>query len=112
MRLSGNWLEATGTMPVPTNLGTPGAPNSRLVSNAGPAISEVTHSPSLPAANQAAVVTARVHDPQGVQSLTLNYRVDPADSIHTQNCCVTSQRACRMRVTGSQPREALTDRGS
>ena len=32
----------------------------------------------MPAANQAVVVTARVHDPDGVQSLTLYYRIDPA----------------------------------
>ena len=78
LRLNGNWLEATGPLPVPTNLGTPGGPNSQYVTNAGPAIYNVTHTPSLPAANQAAVVTAQVHDPDGVQSLTLNYRLDPA----------------------------------
>ena len=36
LRLNGNWLEATGPLPVPANLGTPGMPNSRLVTNAGP----------------------------------------------------------------------------
>jgi hypothetical protein len=80
LRLNGNWLEATGTMPVPANLGTPGQPNSRYVTNAGPAIYNVTHTPTLPAANQAAVVTARVHDPNGVQNFTLYYRLDPATS--------------------------------
>jgi hypothetical protein len=78
LRLNGNWLEATGAMPVPGNPGTPGGPNSRYVTNAGPAIYNVTHTPSLPAANQAAVVTADVHDPDGVQNLTLYYRLDPA----------------------------------
>ena len=78
MRLHGNWLEAAGTMDVPSNLGTPGARNSRAVSNAGPAIYEVTHLPALPAAGQPCVVVARVHDPDGVASITLNYRVDPA----------------------------------
>ena len=78
LRLNGNWLEATGPLPVPSNLGTPGLPNSSRVTNAGPAIYEVTHTPSLPAANQAAVVTARVEDPNGVQNLTLYYRLDPA----------------------------------
>ncbi len=78
LRLNGNWLEATGALPVPTNLGTPGQPNSRLVANAGPAIYEVTHTPSLPAASQAAVVTARAHAAQGLTNLTLFYRVDPA----------------------------------
>jgi hypothetical protein len=80
LRLNGGWLEATGPLPVPANLGTPGLPNSRYVTNAGPAIYNVTHSPSVPAVNQPAVVSAQVHDPDGVQSLTLNYRVDPSTS--------------------------------
>jgi len=78
LRLNGNWLEATGPLSVPTNLGSPGGPNSQYVTNAGPAIYNVTHTPSLPAANQSAVITAQVHDPNGIQSLTLNYRLDPA----------------------------------
>jgi len=78
LRLNGNWLEATAMLPIPRNLGTPGAPNSVLVTNAGPAVYQVSHSPGVPAAQQAAVVSARVHDPDGVQSLTLYYRIDPA----------------------------------
>lgn len=78
MRLNGNWLEATGALPVPNNLGSPGAVNSRAVADAGPAIYNVTHTPALPAANQPAVVTANVQTPHGLQSLTLNYRLDPA----------------------------------
>ena len=79
-RLNGNWLEATGPMPIPANLGTPGARNSRYVTNAGPAIYEVTHAPAVPAASQAVVVTARAHDSGGLQNLTLNYRIDPSTS--------------------------------
>jgi len=78
LRLNGNWLEATGSLPVPANLGSPGGPNSQAVTNAGPAIYNVTHMPSLPAANLPVVVTAKIHDPNGVQNLTLNYRLDPA----------------------------------
>ena len=77
-RLNGNWLEATGPLPVPVNLGSPGLPNSRYVTNAGPAIYNVTHNPPLPAAGQPAVVTAQVHDSGGVTNLTLNYRLDPS----------------------------------
>jgi regulation of enolase protein 1 (concanavalin A-like superfamily) len=80
LRLNGNWLEAAGAMPVPKNLGTPGMPNSQYVTNAGPAIYNVTHSPALPAANQSVVVTAQAHDPNGVQNLTLYYRLDPAST--------------------------------
>ena len=77
LRLNGNWLETSATLPVPANLGTPGLPNSRALANAGPAIYEVTHTPSLPPPSQPAVVTARCYDPDGVQTLILNYRIDP-----------------------------------
>ncbi len=77
-RLNGNWLDATAAMPVPTNLGTPGMPNSQYVTNAGPAIYNVTHTPPVSAAGQPVVVTARVQDPNGVTNLRLYYRLDPA----------------------------------
>ena len=83
MRLNGNWLEATAALPVPANLGTPGARNSRFITNAGPALFEVTHAPAVPPSNQPVVVTARVHDPDGVQSLLLNYRIDPSSTYST-----------------------------
>jgi len=78
LRMNGNWLEATAQMPIPNNLGSPGMPNSKYVTNAGPAIYNVTHFPTVPAANQPAVVTANVSDPDGVTNLTLFYRLDPA----------------------------------
>jgi hypothetical protein len=78
LRVNGNWLEATGPMPVPSNLGSPGMPNSTYITNAGPAIYNVTHCPTVPAANQPVVVTANVSDPDGVTNLTLYYRLDPA----------------------------------
>jgi hypothetical protein len=78
LRVNGNWLEATGAMPVPANLGSPGARNSRFLANVGPAIYQVTHNPPVPAAGQPVVVSARVHDPDSVGSLSLSYRVDPS----------------------------------
>ena len=75
MRVRGNWIEVTGAMPLPPNLGTPGLPNSRAVANAGPAIYEINHSPALPGANQPVVVSARFHDLNPFQP-TLLYRVD------------------------------------
>jgi regulation of enolase protein 1 (concanavalin A-like superfamily) len=80
MRLNGNWLEATGRLPVPANLGTPGARNSRYVTNAGPAIYAVTHTPTLPAANQTVAVTARVHDSDGLNAMFVYYRIDPTNT--------------------------------
>ena len=79
-RLRGNWLEAVGSMVIPATLGTPGLPNSRAVTNAPPAIFDVAHGPVLPADNEAALVTARVTDADGVSAVALNYRIDPGTS--------------------------------
>jgi regulation of enolase protein 1 (concanavalin A-like superfamily) len=78
LRLRGNWLEAAGRMATPQNAGTPGARNSRAAEHAGPAIYAVRHDPVLPAANEPVVVSARVHHPDGVGQILLNYRIDPA----------------------------------
>src|SRR6185503_1314652 len=77
LRIRGQWMECPGRMSLPGNLGTPGAVNSRAIPNAGPAISEVAHSPVLPAANEPVVVTARANDPEAVDNLNLFYRLDP-----------------------------------
>jgi hypothetical protein len=83
IRLRGNWLEAVGALTVPQNLGTPGAPNSRAVVNAGPAVFEVAHAPVLPAANQPVTVTARIIDPDGLSAAQLLYRIDPSATLVT-----------------------------
>ncbi len=80
LRLNGNWLEAAGAMPLPNNLGSPGMPNSCYVTNAGPAIYNVTHFPVIPAASQPVVVTAQAHDAGGLQNMMLYYRLDPSTS--------------------------------
>ncbi len=85
MRLRGNWLEAEGPLPVPKNLGTPGQANSRKVTNAGPAIADVSHYPLVPATSQPVTVTARVRDPDGINHVQLRYRIDPSSSIVTVN---------------------------
>ncbi|HON07939.1 MAG TPA: lamin tail domain-containing protein, partial [Verrucomicrobiota bacterium] len=79
-RLHGGWFEATGPMKVPTNLGTPGLPNSRSTTNVGPAIYDVQHYPALPAAGESCIVFARVDDLDGIKSIYLNYRVEPSGS--------------------------------
>ena len=78
LRTVGSSLEAVGALPVPSNLGTPGAPNSRAVNNLGPAITDVTHRPVLPTSGQAIRVLARVHDVDGVAAVNLRYRIDPS----------------------------------
>ena len=77
-RLNGNWLEAAGALAVPSNLGSPGMANSRSATNVGPAIYNVTHTPALPAAGQSVVVTAQVHDPDGLANVAMLYRLDPS----------------------------------
>lgn len=77
-RIRGNWMEVSQRLNVPDNCGTPCQPNSQLIANAGPAITEVTHSPVLPSSGQSVVVSARVTDPDGIGNLVLKYRVDPA----------------------------------
>ena len=74
LRTRGGGLELAARLPVPRNLGTPGAPNSRRVSNAGPSIDRVTHRPAVPAAGQPVVVSARVADPDGLSSVSLRFR--------------------------------------
>jgi hypothetical protein len=81
--LKGLWMEAAGLLQVPANLGTPGAPNSRLVANAGPAVWDVAHAPVLPRAAQAVLVTCRAHDTDGIASLSLRYRLDPSTAPQT-----------------------------
>ena len=75
-RLRGGGAEALGRMALPVNLGTPGAPNSRLIGNAGPALYEVSHSPVFPAAGEDVVVSCRANDPNGLGTVTLRYRLE------------------------------------
>jgi hypothetical protein len=76
LRLHGNYLEATGTIQPPANLGTPGLPNSRLIPNAGPVITRVIHNPAVPVATQMVNVFAQIGDPDRIALVRLNYRVD------------------------------------
>ena len=83
LRIRGNWMEVSQRLNIPSNLGTPGLPNSRLVANAGPALLDVTHTPVLPAAGQSVRVSARAVDPDGIGSVTLRYRLDPGTTYTT-----------------------------
>jgi len=83
IRVHGGGIEAFGRLPVPANLGSPGAVNSRAIANAGPAIYDVTHSPILPQAGEQVRVTARVHDPDGISQFIVRYRVDPGNTFNS-----------------------------
>ncbi|MEZ5324450.1 MAG: lamin tail domain-containing protein [Verrucomicrobiales bacterium] len=54
---------------------TPGAKNSVYSTTAPPAIRQVKHVPEQPAAGADAVVSAKVTDPDGVASVTLEYQI-------------------------------------
>lgn len=77
--LNGGFLEAPGTLPIPSALGTPGSPNSEN-RNTGPAITEVNHSPLLPQAGEPITIQARIADPDGIGPVRLRYRLDPSTS--------------------------------
>ncbi|MDG2125053.1 MAG: lamin tail domain-containing protein [Verrucomicrobiales bacterium] len=81
LRFKGNWLEATGRLEIPKNLGTPGATNSRATANAGPHIGLVTHRPLLPGPTDPVGVFAQVTDTAGVATVTLHYRIDPGSTL-------------------------------
>jgi hypothetical protein len=83
LRMRGNYHEAPGYVLTVKNLGTPGLPNSIRTTNAGPAITDVAHWPPLPAANVPVLVTARAHDPDGLASMLLSYRIDPTTNYST-----------------------------
>jgi hypothetical protein len=83
LRLRNGGLEASGRLALPPFVGTPGAPNSRRLDNAPPAITAVQHQPVLPVALEPVRVFARVTDPDGVSPVTLHYRLDPASSVQT-----------------------------
>jgi hypothetical protein len=76
LRLRGGFLETLGVLPVPSNLGTPGAANSRALANLGPAIRDVSHRPLLPPTGVPIRVFARVSDLDGLASVTLKWRLD------------------------------------
>lgn len=61
---------------------TPGALNSAYVTNLPPAIRQVEHHPTQPLAGQPVILTAKVTDPEGVASVTLQYQlVEPGNYI-------------------------------
>jgi len=62
--------------PVPGNLGTPGAANSRLIPAPAPTVDNMSHFPVVPTSTQPVVVTARVTAAEALASVTLMQRLD------------------------------------
>jgi hypothetical protein len=75
-RLYLNRVAKTTRVRRPDSPGTPGAPNSRAASNIGPTYSELKHQPAVPAAGEAVTVSVKAEDPDGIESMSLVYRLD------------------------------------
>jgi len=63
-------------LPVPNDLGTPGAANSRLRPAAAPTVDSIRHTPAVPNSSQPVVVTARITSAGPLASVSLRERVD------------------------------------
>ena len=64
--------------PIPGNLGTPGAGNSRILPNPAPTVDAMAHFPVVPASTQSVVVTARVSSAGPLSGVSLLQRQDTA----------------------------------
>ncbi|MEZ5300216.1 MAG: lamin tail domain-containing protein [Verrucomicrobiales bacterium] len=53
-------------IPIPDNLGTPGAPNSTLLATPAPAVTQVLHSPAVPTSADPVIVTAHVSSQEAI----------------------------------------------
>lgn len=68
----------TVQLPIPANLGTPGAQNSRYVPAAPSAVTGLSHSPAVPKTGNTVTVSAKVTAPSPIQSVQLFHRLDNA----------------------------------
>ena len=78
LRLHGNWMEASGNSLATRNFGTPGAPNSRRISDPAPALSGIRHEPVLPQSREAVRIVAHADSVHGLNQLLLRWRMDPS----------------------------------
>jgi hypothetical protein len=78
-----NAFNASAAVPstAPDELPGPSSRRTPLVITEIMCISQVQHSPVLPAAYEPVLISAQVHDPDGVAAVTLRYRIDPATNV-------------------------------
>ena len=81
-------------VPVPANLGTPGAQNSRYVAAAPPELTGLNHSPATPTTGSTVTVTAKVSSSSPIASVQLFHRLD------------------NINYTGAYTATAMADNGS
>ncbi|MBT6463956.1 MAG: DUF5011 domain-containing protein [Opitutae bacterium] len=74
-RLYFNRLPKVSIIARPTFVGTPSSANSQALSNIGPSIQGMIHSPAVPDANKVTEVSARITDPDNISSVDLLYSV-------------------------------------
>ena len=77
-RLYFNYLQKTHVLNAAETWGTPGSANTAAIPNAGPSLSNLSHSPVVPDAGEAVTVNIKASDPDGISSLTLHYSVNGA----------------------------------
>lgn len=77
-RLFFNRLPKTTVLSMPTLWGTPGAANSRSVTNLGPTYTGLSHSPVVPAVNEAVTVSVTPSDHDGVTGCVLWWSTNAA----------------------------------
>ncbi len=77
-RLYFNRLPMLNRIIRPERVGTPSAPNSRAEANIGPSITDTLHAPAVPGVNEPVVVSARVTDPDHINSVLLFYSINEA----------------------------------
>ncbi len=80
----------TIAIPIPTNLGTPGAANSAFNANPSAQVTALRHSPAVPANGQTVTVTARVSSLTPLQSVQVIHRLDNINANGTWNTTVMS----------------------
>jgi hypothetical protein len=68
----------TVLLPIPANLGTPGAQNSRFKATPPPQVTGLRHSPAVPTTSSTVTVTARVASATPLTSVQLLHRLDNA----------------------------------
>ncbi|MGO8925383.1 MAG: lamin tail domain-containing protein [Limisphaerales bacterium] len=75
-RLYFNRVAQRTVLPMPSQHGTPGGPNSTLTPHLGPTFAAFSHTPIVPQPSQAVTVNASASDSAGVQALTLWWSVN------------------------------------
>lgn len=97
-RLYFNYLQRTNLLEVPDVWGTPGAVNSTRITNAGPALSGLSHFPVVPDANEPVTVAVNAHDSDGIDNLILFYSIN--DGSYQSTAMVAGANG---RYTGTIP---------